>query len=236
MRTLRDRYQQFSSASLLQWDPSQLWRTFASWDICLFHPADRYSHSDASKPTPSDSPRPAGSNALCTDAVRPLAEWLCILLYLSSPCKYFPIHSYCVLQACAYFGAYTIQFPSPSGLQRDPSWLWWTSTRWGISLFLPADIYSHAHSSKHTLLDSPLPADSNPPCPDAVWPMVEGLSKHSYLSSPGQSFQIVGYWVLQACGDFETYTIQFPSASGIQRTLSRRCLMTGWSVIYSFVL
>jgi len=51
---------------------------------------------------------------------------------------------------------------------------------------------------------------------DAVRPLVEGLSIHLYLSSPDKYFQIVGYCVLQAGGHFETYTIQFPSASGLQ--------------------
>jgi len=62
------------------------------------------------------------------------------------------------------------------------------------------------------------------------------LSKPLYLSYPGKYFQIVVYWVLQACGRFETYTIRFPSPSGFQRTLSRRCPTACRNVIQTFVL
>ena len=80
----------------------------------------------------------------------------------------------------------------------------------------PADLYSHPDTSKPLPFDSPGPADSNGPCPDAVRPLVESLCIHLYLSSPGKYFQIVGYWVLQACGRFEAYIIRFPSTSGLQ--------------------
>ena len=112
MRTLRNLYH---STPLGERTPMRRFPTLA--DICLFHPADPYSHADASKPILFDSPRPADSNAPCPDAVRPLAKWLYILLYLSSPGKYFPIVGYWVLQACGRFEAYTIRFPSASGLQ-----------------------------------------------------------------------------------------------------------------------
>jgi len=80
----------------------------------------------------------------------------------------------------------------------------------------PADLYSHPDTSKPLPFDSSGPADSNGPCPDAVRPLVESLCIHLYLSSPGKYFQIVGYWVLQACGRFEAYIIRFPSTSGLQ--------------------
>ena len=91
-------------------------------DICPLrylplHPAELYSHADSSKPIPSDSPPLADSNGPCPDAVRPLVEWLCIPLYLSSSGKYFQIVGYWVLQACGRFEAYTMRFPSTSGLQ-----------------------------------------------------------------------------------------------------------------------
>jgi len=114
-----------------------------------------------------DSPWPADSNARCPDAVRPLAEWLYILLYLCSPRKYFQIVGYWVLQACGRFEAYTIRFPSASGLQCDASRLWQTSARSGICLFHPADLYSHAHASKPIPFDSPRRADSNETIPDS---------------------------------------------------------------------
>jgi len=60
------------------------------------------------------------------------------------------------------------------------------------------------------LFDSPRPEDSNAPCPDAVRPLAELLYILLYMSSPGKYFQIVGYWVLQACGRFEAYSIRFP--------------------------
>ena len=63
----------------------------------------------------------------------------------------------------------------------------------GIPLYLPADLYSHADSSKPTPFDSPLPADSNAPCPKAVRPLVAGLSILLYLSSLGRYLQIVSY-------------------------------------------
>jgi len=58
----------FPLASGLQSDPSRHWRTFALRDICLFHPADGYSHVDASKPIPFDSPRRADSNETLPDS------------------------------------------------------------------------------------------------------------------------------------------------------------------------
>jgi len=211
------------SASGVQWDPSRRCRTSAPWDICLEHPAALYSHSDASKPTPLGSSRLPDSNAHCADAVRPLAEWLCILLYLSSPGKYVQIVGYWVLQACGRFRTYTIRFPSASGLPWGPARLCRTSACWGISLFHPADRYRHAAASEPIPFDSPRPADAKEPCPDAVRPLVVELSEHVYLSSLGKYCQIVGYWVLQPCGRFETYTIRSPSASGLQWDPSRLC-------------
>ena len=191
---------------------------------------------DASKPILCDSPRPAVSNAHCPNAVRPLVQGLLIHVYFSSPGKYWQTLGHWVLQACGHFETYTIQFPSGSWLEWGPSRLWRTSARWGNSRFLPADLYSHPDASKPTRFDSPQPPDSNAPCPDSVRPLVEGLSILLYFGSPGKYFLIVGYWGLQACGHFETYTIQFPSPSGFQRTLSRRYPTTGWRVSHSFVL
>jgi len=62
------------------------------------------------------------------------------------------------------------------------------------------------------------------------------LSKRLYLSSPGKYFQIVGYWVLQACGHSETYTIRDASARGIQHILSGHCPTAGLKGIHTFVL
>ena len=56
------------------------------------------------------------------------------------------------------------------------------------------------------------------------------------FSSLDQYFQIVSYYVIQACRHFETYTIQFPSLSGFQRILSLPCLITDAEAIPSFVL
>jgi len=117
MRTLRGLYH---SIRLGERTPMRPFPTLA--DICPLrylplHPADLYSHADTSKPISFDSPRPADSNGPCPDAVRPQVEWLCILLYLSSPGGYFQIVGYWVLQACGLFGAYTIRFRSTSGPQ-----------------------------------------------------------------------------------------------------------------------
>jgi len=43
-------------------------------NIGIFLPADLYSHVDASRPIPFDSPRQADFKPLCPDAVRPLIE------------------------------------------------------------------------------------------------------------------------------------------------------------------
>ena len=74
------------------------------------------------------------------------------------------------------------------------------------------------------------------PLPTLSEPLVEMLSKPLYLSSPGKYFQIVGYWVLQAYGHSETYTIRFPSARGIQPTLLGHFRPAGLRVIHTFVL
>jgi len=57
------------------------------------------------------------SNAPCPDPVRPLVQCVAILGYFSSPGKCLQSVTYCVLQACGCFRAYTIRFPSVSGLQ-----------------------------------------------------------------------------------------------------------------------
>jgi len=241
----------FPSARGLQWDPRRLCRTFARWDISLFHPADRYSYLDATKPIPFDSPRSADSNGPCPDAVRPLVVELSKHLYLSSPRKYIQIVGYWVLQACGRFETYTIRFPSTGGFQRTLSrccptagWMvmhtfvhefpeqvlshcWLLGARgmrtlWGLYYSIPlgertpmrpfptladicplrplplhpADLYSHADTSKPIPFDSPRPADSNGPCPDAVRPLVEWVCILLYLSFPGKYFQIVSYGVL----------------------------------------
>ena len=62
--------------------------------------------------------------------------------------------------------------------------------------FHPADLYSNADASKSIPFDSPPPADSNAPCPNALSPLVEMLSNPFYLSSAGKYFQIGGDWVL----------------------------------------
>jgi len=122
---------------------------------------------DTLKPIAFDSPRSADSNPACPDAVRPLAEWLCILSCLSSPGQYFQIVGYWVLQACGCFETYTIRFPSVSGSQLDPSRLWRTSACCGICLFHPADLHSHADTSRPIPFDSPRPADSNETLPNS---------------------------------------------------------------------
>jgi len=96
-----------------------------------------------------------------------MAESLCILLYLSSLGKYFQIVGYWVLQACECFEAYTIRFPSASGLQWDTSWLWRTSAPCGICLFHPADHYSHADAARPIPFYSPRRADSTETFPNS---------------------------------------------------------------------
>jgi len=127
-----------------------------------------YRNADTSRPIPFNFPRRGESNALCPDAGRRLVAGLSILLYFSSLGKYFQIFGYWVLQACGYFETYTIQFRWASGLQCDPSRLWLTSACCGISLFLPADLYSYEHSLKAILCNSSRRAESNALCPNAV--------------------------------------------------------------------
>ena len=74
----------------------------------------------------------------------------------------------------------------------------------------------HADTLRPIQFNSTRRAEFNAVCPDAVRPLVEGLSILLYFSSPGKYFQTVGYWVLSACGHLYTYTIRFPSASGLQ--------------------
>ena len=72
-----------------------------------------------------------------------------------------------MLQACGRFETYTIRFPSASGLQSDPSRLWWTSALRAICLFHPPDCYSHVDAAKPIPFDSPRRADSNENLPDS---------------------------------------------------------------------
>ena len=83
------------------------------------------------------------------------------------PLRYLPFSPCWHLSPCGLFETYTIQFPSVSGFQWDPSRLWRTSAHWGVSLFLPADLYSHADSLRPIPFDSPRRADSNKTLPDS---------------------------------------------------------------------
>ena len=163
--------------------------------ISPFLPADLYSHAGALNPILFNFPRPADSNAASPNAVWRLVPGLFILLYISSQGKYFQIVCYRVLQVCGHLDTYRIQFRSPSWLQWDPFRHWWISARWGICLSLCADLYSHAEASNPTRFDSSRPANSNPPRPDAVRPLVDELSIPLYISSPCYYCQIVSYWV-----------------------------------------
>lgn len=73
--------------------------------------------------TQFDSAQVADFNAHYPNAVPPLFERVSILLYLSFPGKSLHIFSYWVLQSCAYFETYTIQFTMLSGMQHTLPWL-----------------------------------------------------------------------------------------------------------------
>ena len=86
-----------------------------------------------------------------------------------------------MLQACRCFETYTIGFPSASRLQWDPSRLWRTSAHWGISLFLPPNLYMHADASKSIPFNSPHWADSNETLPDSGWYLLTEVSPFRFL-------------------------------------------------------
>jgi len=81
---------------------------------------------------------------------------------------------------------------------------------------LATECYRHVDTPRSIPFNSPSRPESKALSPDAVRPLAEGLSILLYFSSPGKYFQIVGYWGLQPCGHFETYTNKFPSASGLE--------------------
>ena len=68
--TLADCNEALPDSSGLQSGPARLCRKLASarWGICLFLPAGLYSHVDASRPIPFDSPRRADSNETLPDS------------------------------------------------------------------------------------------------------------------------------------------------------------------------
>jgi len=115
------------------------------------------------------------------------------------------------------------QIPRHPGPMLSDHWLngyasFCTLVLW-VSTFklLATECYRHADTSRPIPFNPPHRAEFNALCLDAVRPLVEGLSILLYFSSPSQYFQIVGYWVLQACGHLETYTIRSPLASRLQR-------------------
>src|SRR5437868_3589998 len=99
------------------------------------------------------------------------------------------------------------------------------SDRPGLSsfpnLFLPPDLSSNAIPSNHTPFDSRQLADSNELCVDLIRRLGQKLPTLWYFYSPDRYLQIVGCGLLQACGDFEPYTIRFLSTSSFQRCPSR---------------
>jgi len=68
--TLADCNEALPDSSGLQCGPARPSRTSASarWGICPFLPADLYSHADASRPIPFDSPRRADPNKALPDS------------------------------------------------------------------------------------------------------------------------------------------------------------------------
>ena len=122
MRTLRNIYPPIPLIERIPIQPLLTLADISSWGICLFIPADLYSHLDTWRPTPSNSPQWADSNLPGRDAVRQLVNRLSILLYFSCSGKYFQIVSYWVRQPCGYFDTYSIQFLLPSTFEHTLSW------------------------------------------------------------------------------------------------------------------
>ena len=104
------------------------------------------------------------------------------------------------------------------------------------NLFLPPDLNIDAIPSNHTPFNSPRWADSNELCADLIRPLGQKLPTLLYICSPGRYLQIVGCGLLQACKDFEPYTIRFLSTSRFQRCPSRAWQLPGcWASIHLFL-
>ena len=157
----------FPTASGLQWDPSRLWRTSARWGICLFHPADLYSHADASKPIPFNSPQRADSNETVPDSggllpaevsalfilLTPIAMGTLRNLYYSIPLgRRIPTHPVPKLSD-HWLNCYTYLC----------TWVHWATT----FKLLATGCYRHADASRPIPFDSPRRADSNEILPDS---------------------------------------------------------------------
>ena len=81
---LADSIQALPDSAGLQWGPARLWRTSASarCGICAFLPADLYSHADASRPIPFDSPRREDANETTPGSSGYLPARLCAFFML----------------------------------------------------------------------------------------------------------------------------------------------------------
>ena len=195
-----------------------------------------YRHADASRPLPFDSRRRADSNETLPDSGRHLpSEVTAFFILLTSIAMRTLQTLYHLIPLDRRIPTHPVPTLSNRLLKCYRNLCTWVPLASTFKL-LATGCYRHADASRPIPFDSPRRADSNPPCPDDVRPLVEMLFKPLYLSSLGKYFQIGGHWVLQACGRFEVYTIRFPSVSGFQRTLSWRCPTAGWNVIQTFVL
>src|SRR5437868_973132 len=87
--------------------------------------------------------------------------------------------------------------------------------------YLPPDLNIHANYSNPTPFESPHQADSNGLSPDLIRPLVQELSTPLYFCFLGRYLQIVCYGLLQACRDFEPYTLRFFLTSRFQSCPSR---------------
>ena len=154
-----------------------------------------YRHRDASRPIPVNSPRRADSHETLPHTGRHLptevsaffslltSMWTLRDLYHSSPmAERNPTHS--------------VPSLSDHWLKGYPYFC--TFVLWASAFkLLATDCYRHADISKPILFNSPRQADSNARRPDAVRPLVEGLSIPLYFCSLGKYFLIVRYRVLR---------------------------------------
>ena len=175
-----------------------------------------YRHVDTSWPIPFNSPQQGDSNETLPDSGTHLPTEISAFSFLLTCIAMRTLqnlhHSIPLNRRVPMHTVPMLSLRWVKGYPYFCTWVPWVCT----FKLLATECYRHVDTLRPILFNSPHRAESNALCHDAIWPLVEGLSILLYFSSPVIYFQIVGYWVLQACGHFETYTIQFPLAGGLQ--------------------
>ena len=183
-----------------------------------------YRHADASRPIPFDSPRRAYSNETLPDSGGHLPAEVSAFFILQTSIAMRTLRNlYHSIPLDRRIPTHPVPMLSDGWLKCYPN-LCTCVLRASTFKSSATECYRHADTSRPIRFDSPRRAACNETLPDSCGhPLAEVSALFTLLTS-------IAMWTL------ESYTIQFPSLSGIQRTLSGHCPTAGLTVIHTFVL